>query len=96
MDLFGREGKSRLLELGGGQGRDTFFFARAGFHVHVVDYAPSAVGAMAEKARQLALDCSGRIVRGLAPEGILSLGHSATTACSACPFSSRPAYKVTI
>jgi hypothetical protein len=30
-ELFKQEGKSNLLELGGGQGRDTLFFAREGF-----------------------------------------------------------------
>ncbi|MDH3311366.1 MAG: class I SAM-dependent methyltransferase [Gammaproteobacteria bacterium] len=53
--LFGEEGKTNILELGGGQGRDTLFFARAGFHVDVLDYSDSAVNAIAEKARQLEL-----------------------------------------
>jgi len=51
-ELFEKEGKTRILELGGGQGRDTLFFARAGFHVHVLDYSDSAVDAIAQKARQ--------------------------------------------
>ena len=38
-ELFEKEGKIRILELGGGQGRDTLFFAGAGFHVHVLDYS---------------------------------------------------------
>lgn len=46
---------NRLLELGAGQGRDTLFFARAGFEVHALDYASSAVGAIAQKARQAGL-----------------------------------------
>lgn len=54
-ELFEKEGKTRILELGAGQGRDTFFFARAGFHVHVLDYADSAVDAIEAKARQLGL-----------------------------------------
>ncbi len=54
-ELFAKEGKTKLLELGGGQGRDTLFFARAGFHVHVLDYSDSAVDAIDEKARQLEL-----------------------------------------
>jgi len=52
-EWFRREGKNKILELGGGQGRDTLFFARAGFHVHVLDYSPRALEAIAEKARQL-------------------------------------------
>lgn len=54
-ELFENEGKTKILELGGGQGRDTLFFARAGFHVHVLDYSESAVDAIAEKVRQPAL-----------------------------------------
>ncbi|MFN2361169.1 MAG: class I SAM-dependent methyltransferase, partial [Marinobacter sp.] len=49
-DLFEKEGKTKILELGGGQGRDTLFFARAGFNVHVLDYSQSAVDSIAEKA----------------------------------------------
>ena len=54
-ELFEKEGKTKILELGGGQGRDTLFFARAGFHVDVVDYSDSAVDAIAGKARQLGM-----------------------------------------
>jgi SAM-dependent methyltransferase len=54
-NIFKREGKQRILELGGGQGRDTFFFASEGFHVDVVDYAESAVETIAVKARKLGL-----------------------------------------
>jgi len=54
-ELFEKEGKTTLLELGGGQGRDTLFFARAGFRVHVLDYSESAVDAITEKARQQGL-----------------------------------------
>jgi SAM-dependent methyltransferase len=54
-ELFEKDGKTKILELGGGQGRDTLFFARAGFHVHVLDYSESAVGAILEKAQQLGL-----------------------------------------
>ena len=54
-ELFKKEGKTKLLELGGGQGRDTLFFARAGFHVQVLDYSDSAVDTIAGKARQLGL-----------------------------------------
>lgn len=53
--LFEEEGNANILELGGGQGRDTLFFARAGFQVDVLDYTDSAVDAISEKARQLGL-----------------------------------------
>ncbi|MGZ6192629.1 MAG: class I SAM-dependent methyltransferase [Syntrophales bacterium] len=58
-EMFKKEGKAVILELGGGQGRDTVFFARSGFHVTVLDYSESAVGAIAGKARKLGL--AGRI-----------------------------------
>lgn len=49
-ELFKREGKMNLLELGGGQGRDTLFFVREGFHVTVLDYSQAALEALAAKA----------------------------------------------
>lgn len=55
---FEKEGKRAILELGGGQGRDTLFFARAGFRVHVLDYSGGAVDAIAAKARQSGLAAS--------------------------------------
>jgi SAM-dependent methyltransferase len=56
-DLFRTEGAGRILELGGGQGRDTLFFATSGLRVDVLDYAPEAVAAMTEKARRKGLTC---------------------------------------
>ena len=50
-DRFKQEGKLRLLELGCGQGRDTLFFGRSGFHVTAADYSQSALDAVTEKAR---------------------------------------------
>ena len=38
-EIFKEEGVMELLELGGGQGRDTMFFAQNGFHVQVLDYS---------------------------------------------------------
>lgn len=54
-DLFRRESTKGILELGGGQGRDTLFFAGAGFHVHVLDYARNAVLTIGEKAARIGL-----------------------------------------
>lgn len=54
-ELFKREGKSDLLELGGGQGRDTLFFAREGFHVTALDYSQAAIEAIMARARASAL-----------------------------------------
>lgn len=50
-----REGKTRILELGGGQGRDAFFFAQHGFQVCTVDYCESGVEAITRKAQKLGL-----------------------------------------
>jgi len=52
---FKKEGKTKILELGAGQGRDTFYFARNGFHVHVLDYSKSGIEAITQKARKLGL-----------------------------------------
>ena len=49
---FQAAGVRRLLELGGGQGRDSLFFAAPGLAVHVRDYAQPGVDAILEKARQ--------------------------------------------
>lgn len=49
--LFKQEGKTTLLELGSGQGRDTLFFARTGLRVTAVDYAQVAIDALAAKAQ---------------------------------------------
>lgn len=43
LELFKREKILKLLELGGGQGRDSIFFAQNGFQVSVLDSAESGV-----------------------------------------------------
>ena len=48
-------GVRRILELGGGQGRDSFHFAEQGFDVHVLDYAQAGLDAIARKAEQAGL-----------------------------------------
>lgn len=63
LDIFRDDGARDLLELGGGQGRDTFLFAGAGMNVHVLDYSESAVATISEKARQQGL--SGEVTTGL-------------------------------
>lgn len=40
-----------ILELGGGQGRDSAFFAASGFVVHVLDYAEAGVAAIRESVK---------------------------------------------
>jgi hypothetical protein len=52
---FERAGLCRLLELGGGQGRDAFFFATKGFDVHVLDYAQSGVETITRKVKEAGL-----------------------------------------
>jgi len=51
-DIFEKEGKTKILELGGGQGRDTCFFASRGFSVHSLDYTESGQKAIKEKAEE--------------------------------------------
>ena len=58
MELFKKEGKTRILELGGGQGRDTFFFANNGFHVAVLDYSREGIKAINGKAQSAGLSRS--------------------------------------
>ncbi len=52
---FERANVRRVLELGGGQGRDALFFATKGFEVHVLDYAHSAVDAILDKTTKAGL-----------------------------------------
>jgi len=54
-DAFKKEGKTKILELGGGQGRDTVFFAQSGFQIQVLDYSQSGVDAIKQKAEQIGL-----------------------------------------
>ena len=49
-DAFSSAGFTTVLELGAGQGRDTLYLARHGFHVHALDYAPEGIEAIATKA----------------------------------------------
>lgn len=61
--LFKREQKTKLLELGPGQGRDTFFFATNGFEVTAVDYSQTAIDALAAKAQALGVGQSVKATR---------------------------------
>ncbi len=47
---FKKEGASNILELGGGQGRDTIFFAKNGFYVQVLDYSQAGIENIKQKA----------------------------------------------
>lgn len=48
-ELFKKEGKIKILELGSGQGRDTIFFAKTGFQITVLDYSEEGIRAIREK-----------------------------------------------
>jgi SAM-dependent methyltransferase len=50
LDLFRKEGVRSVLELGCGQGRDTFLFARNGLEVTALDYSETAIAAISGKA----------------------------------------------
>ena len=55
VEVFRAGGVRRVLELGGGQGRDTFYLAQSGLTSDVLDYAAPGVDAMQRKARELGL-----------------------------------------
>ena len=50
--LFSKEGKTKILELGAGQGRDTIFFAQSGFKVYAIDYSENGLSTIREKAEE--------------------------------------------
>ena len=50
--LFKTENRVKILELGGGQGRDTLFFAREGLDVTVLDYSDAGLREIQQKAGQ--------------------------------------------
>ncbi len=56
LELLKREARTILLELGGGQGRDTFFFAQHGLNVTMLDYSGVAVETVRAKAEASGLD----------------------------------------
>ena len=51
LKLFKQNNKLKILELGGGQGRDTLFFAENGLQIDVLDYSQSGIANILEKAR---------------------------------------------
>ena len=57
-ELFKKEGRTNILELGGGQGRDTIFFAKSGFRITVLDYSEKGIKAITETAHALGLSQS--------------------------------------
>jgi SAM-dependent methyltransferase len=51
LELFQKESVRSILELGCGQGRDTFFFAQNGFDVTALDFSETAVLSIKEKIK---------------------------------------------
>ena len=49
LEQFREQNASHILELGGGQGRDTLFFAREGLSVTVLDFSPTGIEAIQRK-----------------------------------------------
>lgn len=61
--IFTEKGAKHLLELGGGQGRDTIYFAQNDFTVTTLDYAEEGVKVIAEKADNVGLSKQVRTLR---------------------------------
>lgn len=53
VEIFKENGVKKILELGGGQGRDTLYFAENGFEVAVVDYTDAGIQAIKKSAEEL-------------------------------------------
>lgn len=60
VDLFRREGIRKVLELGCGQGRDTFLFARSGFEVTALDYSEEGLRIL--EAQAAGMDASPAVI----------------------------------
>ena len=54
-EIFKKAGLNNILELGGGQGRDSLYFAQSGFNVQVLDYSQSGVDSIIKKSKELGL-----------------------------------------
>lgn len=58
LEVFLQEGKTHILEIGAGQGRDTLFFAENGLKVTALDYSGEGVEAIMRKAQSCGLSHS--------------------------------------
>jgi SAM-dependent methyltransferase len=63
LELLKAEGRTELLELGGGQGRDTFFLALNGIHVTMLDYSEVAVEVVTRKAQSAGMETLVTVMR---------------------------------
>lgn len=52
-ELFRKNKLKKILELGGGHGRDAIYFAENGFHVYVLDFSNTCLNLIKQKAKQL-------------------------------------------
>ena len=55
VETFKKEKLTNILELGGGQGRDSLFFAQSNFTVQVLEYSKSGVDSITKQANILGL-----------------------------------------
>jgi len=55
VDLFKKEGRNKILELGSGQGRDTIFLAQQGLQIYALDYCETGINPMSQKVEDLGL-----------------------------------------
>ena len=55
VEIFKKEKLTNILELGGGQGRDSLFIAQSNFYVQVLDYSQSGVNSIIRQANILDL-----------------------------------------
>lgn len=53
VEIFKENGVRKILELGGGQGRDTLYFAANGFEITVVEYTSAGIQAIKKSAAEL-------------------------------------------
>jgi SAM-dependent methyltransferase len=57
-EIFKEEGRLNILELGGGQGRDTLFFAKKSFRVTVLDYSEKGLDNIKKRSQALGISQS--------------------------------------
>lgn len=55
-EIYKENGVKTILELGAGQGRDTFYFVKEGFTVHVLDYSEEGLADIRAKAKELGVE----------------------------------------
>jgi len=63
LELFEEGGVNNILELGGGQGRDTIYFAQNGLTVTTLDYAEEGNTAITQKAEKFGVSNAVKVLR---------------------------------